>query len=101
VLCSALHKEGISAIWDLVLEHREQQEASGHFTVRRKQQSLDWMRELVASGLEDRFRNDPRVAAELPVASDAVRDGRLSPLHAARKLLGLWQPVAERATGRE
>jgi LAO/AO transport system kinase len=90
-LCSALYKEGIGELWELVLEHRAQQEASGHFAARRKQQSLDWMRDLVAAGLEDRFRKNPRVAAELPVASEEVREGRLSPLHAARKLLGLWE----------
>jgi LAO/AO transport system kinase len=100
VTCSALHKEGIPEIWDLVLAQRAQQEVNGYFGRRRKQQSLDWMRELVASGLEDRFRQDPRVATELPVASDAVRAGRLSPLHAARKLLGLWQPTSTDATGR-
>jgi LAO/AO transport system kinase len=98
--CSALHKDGIREIWDLVLAHRAQQEANGYFARRRKQQSLDWMHELVASGLEDRFRQDPRVADELPATSDAVRAGRLSPLHAARKLLGLWQPISTDATGR-
>jgi LAO/AO transport system kinase len=97
LLCSALNKEGIADIWDLVLRHREQQEASGCFAARRRRQSLDWMHELVASGLEDRFRRDSAVAAELPLASEAVKEGRLSPLHAARKLLSLWQT----ATGRE
>ena len=89
LLCSALNKEGIGEIWDLVLQHREQQEASGFFAARRRQQSLDWMRELTRSGLEDMFHQDPAVAAELPLASEAVKEGRLSPLHAARKLLGL------------
>ncbi len=101
LLCSALQKEGIAAVWDLVLEHRAQQEANGFLAARRKGQSLDWMRELVASGLEERFRQDARVAAELPRTSDAVREGRLSPLHAARKLLGLWQSQSANATGRE
>jgi LAO/AO transport system kinase len=90
LLCSALHQEGIAETWDLVLQHREQQESSGYFAQRRRQQSLDWMHELVASGLEDRFRQDRQVAAELPLVSEAVREGRLSPLHAAQKLLGLF-----------
>jgi LAO/AO transport system kinase len=88
-LCSALNKEGIAAIWDLILEHREQQSSSGCFALRRRQQSLDWLHELVASGLEDLFRRDPQVAAALPQASEAVKEGSLSPLHAARKLLSL------------
>jgi len=88
-LCSALNKEGITEIWELVLRHREQQEVNGCFNERRRAQSLDWMRELVASGLEDMFRQNPDVASALPKTSDAVREGRLSPLHAARNLLNL------------
>ena len=79
LLCSALHNEGVVEIWDLILHHREQQVASGFFAARRRQQSLDWMHEMVASGLEDLFRQDPAVAAEWPAASDAVKDGTLSP----------------------
>ena len=88
--CSALNREGIVDIWRLVLEHREQQESSGFFAARRRQQSLDWMRELVASGLEDSFRQDARVAEQLPSVSEAVKEGTLSPFHAARKLLGAF-----------
>jgi LAO/AO transport system kinase len=90
LLCSALHREGIGEVWDLVLQHREQQEAGGFFAARRRRQALDWMHDLVASGLEDLFREDQSVAAELPAATEAVRAGHLSPLHAARKLLSLW-----------
>jgi len=90
LLCSALHKQGIAEIWQLILEHRAQQESGGYFARRRRQQSLDWMQELVASGLEDMFRQDARVSAELPQVSDAVKKGELSPFHAARKLLGVF-----------
>jgi len=44
--CSALNREGIGEILDLVLQHREQQEANGFLAARRRRQSLDWMREL-------------------------------------------------------
>ena len=76
-----------------MLQHREQQESSGFFAERRRRQSLDWMRELVASGLEDSFRQDARVAEQLPSVSEAVKEGTLSPFHAARKLLGIFRHV--------
>ena len=94
LLCSALYKEGIAEVWDLILQHREQQQKGGFFALRRRRQSLDWMRELVTAGLEDRFRQDPQVSAELPLLSRAVIEGRLSPLHAARKLLAIWRQPA-------
>ena len=91
LLCSALgtngKPEGVTEIWEMILEHQKQQEAGGFFASRRRRQSLEWMHELIASGLEDLFRRDPGVAAELPVLSQAVKDGETSPLHAARKLL--------------
>lgn len=91
LLCSALRNEGVTAIWDLVLEHRRQQEQSGYFAARRRRQSLDWMRELIASGLEDLLRQDPHSGALLPALSKAVTEGALSPFHAARQLLATFR----------
>ena len=47
--------EGIKQIWETVLQHRDKMQASGWFLRRRRQQSLDWMRELISSGLEAEF----------------------------------------------
>jgi hypothetical protein len=48
------------------------------------------MRELIATGLEDRFRNDRRVAARLPELEDSVRAGRITSFAAARQLLSTF-----------
>jgi LAO/AO transport system kinase len=101
MLCSALYNDGIAEFWEMVLRHREQQESNGVFAERRRRQSLDWMRELVASGLEDLFRQDPAVEAQLRPTSEAVREGHLSPLHAARKLLSLFVGQASAGPGRK
>ena len=89
--CSALTGDGIAEIWEMVLEHRAQMEASGHFAERRSRQSLEWMRELVAMGLEDTFRRNTAVARRLPGLEAAVREGRTTPFAASRELLGLLQ----------
>jgi LAO/AO transport system kinase len=57
--CSALHGEGVAESWDMVLDHREKLEASGHLAARRSGQALEWMRELVSIALEDSFRGHP------------------------------------------
>jgi LAO/AO transport system kinase len=79
--CSALNQEGIAELWDLVLQHRAQQESNGFFVERRRQQSLDWMRQLVAAGIED------LVAEQLPSIAEAVKEGKLTPFHAAHKIV--------------
>ena len=90
--CSALTGEGIAAVWDLILEHRRQMEVSGHLAARRSRQALEWMRELVALGLEDAFRRNAAIAARLPGLEDAVRQGRATPFAASRELLALFRP---------
>ena len=89
--CSALTGEGIPGVWAMVLEHRRQMEDSGHFAQRRSRQALEWMRELLALGLEDAFRRDAATAARLPALEEAVRHGRATPFAASRELLALFR----------
>ena len=65
-------------------------EAGGHFALRRRQQALAWMHELVATGLDAAFRSHPGVAGALPPLEAAVADGRTTPVAAARELLTLF-----------
>jgi LAO/AO transport system kinase len=88
--CSSLHNQGIAETWDMVCEHSEQQRAGGHFERRRKRQALAWMRELIAMGLEDMFRNDSGVGARMPALENAVLEGVSTPFSAARELLDIF-----------
>jgi LAO/AO transport system kinase len=81
--CSALNQQGVAEIWDAVLQHRAQQESNGYFKSRRASQSLDWMRDIVAAEIEN------LVAGHMPSLAEAVKEGKLTPFHAARKLLRL------------
>lgn len=91
VTCSAITADGIAEIWDLVHAHRAHMEANGHFVMRRRQQALAWMRELVAAGLESAFRHDASVSAALPALEAAVADGRTTALAAAGDLLARFR----------
>ena len=87
---SSITGRNVPQIWEMVLEHRALLEANGWFAERRSRQSLNWMRELIATGLEDRFRNDRRVAARLPELEENVRAGRITSFAAARQLLSTF-----------
>jgi LAO/AO transport system kinase len=84
---SSLTGKGIPRVWDIVLEHRARLEANGYLAARRKNQALEWMRELVSDGLTDLLRANPTVASQLPQLEDAVRNNQLTPTAAARALL--------------
>ncbi len=87
---SSLTKKGLPEVWQLVLEQRARLEANGYWAERRKKQALSWMHELILDGLMTQLRTHPRVAAELPVLEDAVKNNRATPLAAARTLLAVF-----------
>jgi LAO/AO transport system kinase len=77
-------------LWETILQHRAQLEGAGFFAQRRKLQALDWMRELIALGLEDLFQRDRQIADRLPGVEHDVAHGRMSALAAAQQLLGYF-----------
>jgi LAO/AO transport system kinase len=91
VTCSAVHNEGIAEIWDVVLEHRRDMQAHGHFEARRQEQARRWMHEMIEQELQARFRNDPAVKSTLEDCEKAVAEGRTSSFRAAKMLLDLHQ----------
>ena len=88
--CSAITGEGLAGIWQMILDHRQLVESKGFLIETRRRQALEWMKELLLIGIEDSFRNDPRIAAKLPLLQDEVRRGAITPFAASRDLLRLY-----------
>jgi LAO/AO transport system kinase len=88
--CSALTGEGITEVWQMVLEHRKLLEGNGFLARRRSEQALEWMNELMMLGLRESFKADRRVAARLPLLREDVRRGQVTPFAASRELLQLF-----------
>lgn len=89
--CSALEGKGIAEVWQMILEHTDQQKANGAREERRRQQALDWMGELITIGLRDRFERDNIVRQRLPALKNAVLQRELTSVSAARELLDAFQ----------
>lgn len=53
--CSALKKEGIDTVWNVVETFQEELSASGVFQSRRGEQSVDWFRSLLQQSVMQRF----------------------------------------------
>jgi LAO/AO transport system kinase len=86
---SAARKEGIAEFWQAIANYRRAMHDSGEFAARRRHQSLDWMWQLIDSGLRHRFRNHPGVQSALPELTRAVEGGATTPTAAAHRLLNL------------
>ena len=89
--CSALNGQGIEEIWRMVLDHQRLLGSNGHLARQRSGQAREWMRELIALGLEEAFRRDAKVAARLPELQVAVDRGLMTPFAASNELLSLFR----------
>src|SRR5579884_1214926 len=87
VTCSSRGGEGISGIWKIIGEHRQQMKQSGWLQKNRREQARRAMLETIRGALQDRFFANEDVRRELPQLEAAVMDGRVSAYRAARELL--------------
>jgi LAO/AO transport system kinase len=87
---SALLREGIAEVWDLVERHRAAMTASGERGQRRSSQALAALRREVGEGLLEAFKADRKIAAELARIEASVAAGEETALGAARHLLATF-----------
>lgn len=83
--CSALEKEGIEAIWEMVLRFREELTESGVFEQRRREQNIDWFRSLLHQSVIDQFSAEHK--AQIEAMEAAVGRGELPVSSALDELL--------------
>ena len=87
--CSALHGQGIEAVWETIVEYAEAARAGGTFDEARAAQNLAWMRQLIDELLRSSLAQHPRVRAAMPEIEAAVRAASQTPLSAAQAILAL------------
>jgi LAO/AO transport system kinase len=85
--CSALTKEGIDSVWDLISEYLKLTQTNGYFADKRRGQNQYWMMETIDEQLRGRFYNDKAIAKILEAQKLAVAQNEISPFAAAQMLL--------------
>ncbi len=88
---SALAKRGIAEFWNEIERYRQTMQDSGEFEQKRRRQAVDWMWNLIDSGLRQNFRSHPSVRASLPTFSKDVAEGKTMPGVAAAQLLAFMK----------
>jgi LAO/AO transport system kinase len=91
--CSALDGTGLPEVWAQIAKHRQTRVDSGELAERRRRQQVEWMWSMVRTGLLDRFRTHPEVAALAPTLERDVQAGTLTPTQAAQRLLDAYLPA--------
>jgi LAO/AO transport system kinase len=87
VTCSAVDGTGVAEIWTIIADRVAGRERSGHQKQRRSEQSAKWMWSLVDEQVHDILRRKPSVEAQAQNAAKLVRDGTLSPMIAADRII--------------
>ncbi|ADU67075.1 LAO/AO transport system ATPase [Desulfurispirillum indicum S5] len=86
-LVSALKKEGMGTVWQMLETYREAMSETGEFEEKRRRQAVDWMWSTVMESLKYSFHHHPKVAALLPQIQQSVAEGVTTPGMAAKRLL--------------
>lgn len=85
--CSALTEEGISAVWQTILNYIELVNSNHYFIQKRKEQNQFWMMETIDEQLKNHFYNQPSIIQLLESTKKAVQNNDISPFAAAQILL--------------
>jgi GTPase len=89
LMVSALEGRGMAEVWATIGEHRARLEASGELAARRRSQQQEWLWSMLRDGLEEQFRSRADVKRLLPELEAAVREEKITPTEAARRLLAV------------
>lgn len=89
ILCSALQREGIADIWEMISSYLEHTKKSGFFSHNRTLQNKFWLLQTIEDRLKSDFFNRQKIKTELKVQLQLIEDGKTTPFVAADYLLGL------------
>ena len=87
--CSALAHKGIDDVWQMILRHREMLTSRGELNLKRREQAISWMHQLLEEGLKNWFYEKPDVRERLKDVSRHVETGKTHPTAAVRQILDL------------
>lgn len=87
VTCSAITKDGITEVWQIIEDYLQLTKANGFFEKRRSEQNLEWMHEAINEQLLSRFYSDGVISVLLEEQKNAVLAHLTSPFLAAGELL--------------
>ncbi len=91
VTCSALSKNGITDIWQLINDYQHFTKDNNFFYRNRKAQSHYWLTESIESALHNLFYKDPSVSAAFSDIEQQVLEGKISSFRGAEELMRVFK----------
>lgn len=91
--CSAIQKDNIDGVWDIITTYLELTQSNGSFKKRRQEQNKFWLLQTIEEQLKENFYKHPTVAMQLVDLIKKVEKDQMSPFDAAEQLLQLERSV--------
>jgi LAO/AO transport system kinase len=88
--CSALDNNGITDIWEMILEYLQFTRANKWFEQHRKEQSLYWMHATIHNSLRDNFYLSVDRKEQIREIEKQVMDDKISSFIAAQRLIDYY-----------
>jgi len=88
---SALNNEGITDVWEMVLEFIKIIKENSMFKLRRDSQMISWIHALIREHLEHSFYHNKNIILKMPEIEKKVLSGDVPPTAAARELLRIFE----------
>lgn len=89
VTVSSLENRGMAEVWSIIEAYRARLGESGELEQKRQRQQQAWFWSMIEDGLRDQFFRRSDVRSALPELEEALAARRITPTHAARRLLAL------------
>ena len=87
---SAISGAGLDAAWDAIQRHAAALDSTGEKLARRAAQARAALWDDLGDGLLQALKRRPAIAAQIPEVEAQVRDGTMTPMAGARRLLHLF-----------
>lgn len=88
--CSALHNQGIDAIWQMIQDYESQTKKTDVFTQKRAQQNCQWMEHILRQLLLSQVASKPQFKERKRQLKQQVITGEVTPLMAAKHLFDFF-----------
>jgi LAO/AO transport system kinase len=88
--CSSITGKGINKIWNTIITYKNFTQKNGTFILRRKKQSLYWLKESIYHNIMNSFYGNKKIKNHIKKMEQDVLENKISPFKAAKKLIELW-----------
>jgi LAO/AO transport system kinase len=89
--CSSLTLDGITEVYEIILDYISQTTQSGYFNANREAQNQYWMIETINEQLKNSFYQHPEIIKQLESVKKQVVQHKISPFLGAKYLLELFK----------